>query len=77
MDDCPRCQQPEQYGCGCTTLEIAEWRKNRIVELESVVRWYGEQATLARLIHSEGDKGRHALAADGGKTARETLKETP
>jgi hypothetical protein len=49
----------------------------RIAELESVLRWYGEQARLARLIHSEGDEGRHALAADGGKTARETLKDNP
>ncbi|HEY5793428.1 MAG TPA: hypothetical protein VIU82_00310 [Bosea sp. (in: a-proteobacteria)] len=35
------------------------------------LEWYGEQARLARLIHSEGDAGRHALANDGGRRARE------
>jgi len=40
-----------------------------IEELE----WYGEQARLARLIHSEGDAGRHALQDDGGKRARAIL----
>lgn len=34
------------------------------------LEWYGEQARLARLIHSEGDAGRNALADDGGKRAR-------
>lgn len=37
------------------------------------LEWYGEQARLARLIHSEGDAGRHALADDGGKRARQAL----
>jgi hypothetical protein len=52
----------------------------RIAELEAevaaareVIEWYGEQARLARLIHSEGDAGRNALAADGGKHARAFL----
>lgn len=45
----------------------------RIRELEEVVEWYGEQARLARLIHSGGDPGRHALADDGGKRARSLL----
>lgn len=35
--------------------------------------WYGEQARLARLIHSEGDAGRNALQADGGKRANALL----
>lgn len=35
--------------------------------------WYGEQARLARLIHSEGDAGRNALQADGGKRANAIL----
>lgn len=34
--------------------------------LRAELEWYGEQARLARLIHSEGDAGRHALAGDGG-----------
>lgn len=48
----------------------------RLAQLESIlaeareaVQWYGEQSRLARLIHQEGDAGRHALAADGGKRA--------
>ena len=45
----------------------------RIAELESDLAWYGEQARLARLIHSGGDAGRHALTADGGSRARAIL----
>lgn len=45
--------------------------------LEEALRWYGEQARLARLIHSEGDAGRHALAADGGKRALAALSTSP
>lgn len=41
--------------------------------LVEALEWYGEQARLARLIHSEGDAGRHALAADGGKRASDVL----
>jgi hypothetical protein len=37
--------------------------------LREALEWYGEQARLCRLIHSEGDPGRHALADDGGKRA--------
>ena len=43
---------------------------DRIAELEAALLWYGEQSRLCRLIHSEGDAGRQALAADGGKRAR-------
>ncbi len=39
-------------------------------DLLKALEWYGEQARLARLIHSEGDAGRHALADDGGSRAR-------
>ena len=49
-------------------------------ELVEALEWYGEQARLARLIHREGDAGRHALAEDGGKLARTALskaKDTP
>lgn len=52
---------------------VTSWYAARIKELEEVVAWYGEQARLARLIHSEGDIGRHALALDGGKRARQIL----
>ncbi|EYB67278.1 hypothetical protein DEIPH_ctg045orf0007 [Deinococcus phoenicis] len=41
--------------------------------LREELAWYGEQARLCRLIHSEGDAGRHALAADGGQRARIAL----
>jgi len=41
--------------------------------VREALEWYGEQARLARLIHSEGDAGRHALAEDGGKRARAAL----
>ena len=45
----------------------------RIQELEAALKWYGEQARLARLSHGEGDAGRHALQADGGAKARQAL----
>ena len=34
------------------------------------LEWYGEQTRLCRLIHSEGDTGRHALSENGGNRAR-------
>ena len=53
---------------------------NRIEALETerdalrdALEWYGDQTRLARLIHSEGDAGRHALAEDGGDRARAAL----
>lgn len=48
--------------------------RERVAVLEEALDWYGEQARLARLIHSEGDLGRWALAEDGGKRARNALK---
>jgi hypothetical protein len=47
----------------------------RVKVLEDALRWYGEQARLAKLIHSEGDSGRNALAKDGGERARTALQE--
>lgn len=49
-------------------LEVPEVR-----DMMVLLAWYGEQARLARLIHSEGDMGRHALQADGGKKAKAAL----
>jgi hypothetical protein len=46
-------------------------------KVREALAWYGEQARLARLIHREGDAGRHALAADGGKRARAALENGP
>ncbi|MNU26963.1 hypothetical protein D3C71_153470 [compost metagenome] len=45
-------------------------------ELREALAWYGDNARLARLVHSGGDLGRHALAADGGKRARAILART-
>jgi len=45
-----------------------------VARLREELAWYGEQARLARLIHSEGDAGRNELAADGGKRARAALE---
>lgn len=43
-------------------------------ELVETLQWYQEQARLCRLIHSEGDEGRNALANDGGNRAKAALK---
>ena len=43
--------------------------------LRAELAWYGEQSRLARIIHSEGDSGRHALQADGGHRARAALAQ--
>lgn len=51
-------------------LHAAEKREKGLRE---ALAWYGEQARLARLIHSEGDAGRHALQDDGGLIARLAL----
>ena len=44
-------------------------------KLREALEWYGGQARLCRLIHSEGDAGRNSLAADGGKRTRAALSE--
>jgi hypothetical protein len=49
----------------------------RIARMEEALHWYGEQARLCRLIHSEGDAGRHALEADGGKRAIAAIEGEP
>lgn len=46
-------------------------------KIAEALAWYGEQARLCRLIHSEGDAGRHALSEDGGKRAAEALASAP
>ena len=52
--------------------EIAALRAEN-ERLRMALEWYGENARLCRLIHSEGDKGRYALAADGGNRARAAI----
>jgi hypothetical protein len=44
-----------------------------VQELVEALRWYQEQARLCRMIHSEGDAGREALADDGGNRAKSVL----
>lgn len=56
-----------------STLATCEEAPAEAEKLQMALEWYGEQARLARLIHSEGDKGRQALADDGGKRARQAL----
>lgn len=57
-----------------TVYAVADERLARIKVLEEALRWYGEQTQLAKLIHSEGDSGRNALAKDGGDRARKALE---
>jgi hypothetical protein len=45
--------------------------------LRTALECYGEQARLAKLIHAEGDLGRHRLAKDGGDRARAELERKP
>lgn len=52
---------------------IARHDSQQHAETLRLLEWYGEQARLARLIHSEGDAGRQALANDGGEKARAHL----
>lgn len=63
------CAMAERDDC------IEDWSKanDRIKALEGALGWYAEQTSLCRLIHSEGDVGRNALANDGGDLARAAL----
>jgi len=56
-------------------LHAPDPRDAEIARLGEALAWYGEQARLARLIHSGGDAARHALAADGGTRARAALHQ--
>lgn len=55
--------------------DTIESQAARIAELEAGLHWYGEQSRLCRLIHSDGDAGRHALESDGGERARALLNK--
>jgi len=57
------------YEARATKAEAANAR------LREALAWYAEQTRLCRLIHSEGDTGRHALSEDGGKRARQALDQ--
>lgn len=68
-------------GWGFYDEQLANWNTRAsdttITTLAAALAWYGEQSRLARLIHSEGDAGRQALAQDGGTLARTTLNGAP
>ena len=59
------------------TLTKAEKLARAVDPLREALEWYGEQARLCRLIHNEGDSGRHAISNDGGKRARAALAAAP
>ena len=58
-------------------LDRAALARPKVRALVADLEWYGEQARLARVIHSEGDKGRHMLASDGGSRASAALAALP
>lgn len=62
------CENGAMAAARIETLEAENAR------LREALEWYGEQARLCRLVHREGDAGRHALNADGGSRARAALK---
>ena len=53
---------------------IAE-KPDENAQMIEALEWYAENARLCRLIHSGGDAGRRALAADGGARARAVLSK--
>ena len=56
----------------CDALDAERAENER---LRAELAWYGEQSRLARIIHSEGDSGRHALQAEGGHRAQAALAQ--
>ena len=54
-------------------VKRAEAAEAKLAKAVEALKWYGEQSRLCRLVHSGGDTGRHALADDGGKRARDVL----
>ena len=70
-------RNPAEYDEVCSIIDATRALSHPLTQgseaMREALEWYGEQARLARLIHSEGDAGRHALAEDGGKRARAAL----
>ena len=66
-------QKDKLHGAAVNTLKAVsaelDSAEAQAKTLREALAWYAEQARLARLIHSEGDAGRSALAHDGGKRA--------
>lgn len=71
-EDLKDAQQAHEYLASRTPPP--DYEVNPVGTMEAL-KWYGEQARLCRLIHSEGDAGRHALSDDGGKRAAAIIKK--
>lgn len=69
----------DRLNANCAALADDQTRSEPCdASIRDALEWYGEQARLARLIHSEGTKGRQALASDGGERAKIALaKDQP
>lgn len=66
---------PEYIRADLAATDAQVMRNEKVKVLVESLAWYGEQARLCRIIHKEGDAGRHALDADGGKRARAALRD--
>ena len=64
---------PTSYAHAWNTRAPTQALDAKLKEAMEVVKWYGDRAKEARLIHSGGDAARHELQADGGKYARAFL----
>lgn len=75
--NCPASPITSGNALGDPLVAFTAWNTRapdpRVLALVEALRWYGEQSRLARLIHSEGDAGRNAIASDGGGRARAAL----
>jgi regulator of replication initiation timing len=66
--------QLAEYKAGAAAeAKAGDEARRELAEAREALAWYGEQARLCRLVHSEGDAGRQALDDDGGKRARDVL----
>jgi len=67
------CKSSANYLRTTIALALVDYAKaamsqcNPTKGLVEACEWYAENARLARLIHSGGDVGRNAIAADGGR----------
>lgn len=78
---------PSKHSAICAEIQERSSKKetilrSRIADLEAAnaelldaLSFYAEHARLCRLIHSEGDAGRNALAKDGGDKASAAIKK--
>lgn len=66
---------PDLHATIPTLCDALDAERAEVERLRAALAWYGEQSRLARIIHSEGDAGRHALQTDGGNRARAALAQ--